>query len=189
MWIAMWIGMVAMPSGISPMSWHAHEMVYGFVGAAVAGFLFTAAPNWTGRPARRGTSLALLAMLWMGARISLYLPEHLPRLTPLLLDGAFPVILLVWITREIFLARNRQNLIVVGILGIWASANLAFHGALLGAWAELERPALMCGLQAILLLVVLIGGRVVPAFTGNWLKQTGAHTLSLIHILTLPTNA
>ena len=183
LWVAMWIGAVAMPSGISPISWHAHEMVYGFVGAAVAGFLFTAVPNWTGRATRRGVSLGLLALLWLGARFALYLPQHLPTLAPLLVDGAFPLILLVWVSREILLARNRPNLVVVAVLMIWAFANLVFHGARLGGWTDLEHAALMSGLQAVLVLVVLIGGRVIPAFTGNWLRQAGGHTLIRTHPL------
>jgi uncharacterized protein involved in response to NO len=174
LWLAMWLGAIPMPQGIDAVSWHAHEMLYGFVGAAMAGFLFTAVPNWTGRPGIRGFDLAVPALIWLAARFVMYFPEHLPRIAPMLVDGAYPVTLAVMIGREIVLARNRGNLIVVAVLGVWALANLVFHLALLNQWGALQHQALMAGLHTILFLVVLIGGRVIPAFTGNWLQTKGS---------------
>ncbi|WP_199902714.1 NnrS family protein [Azospirillum sp. B4] len=69
LWVALLTGALSGPSGLDPLAWHIHEMLFGFVMAGVAGFILTAIPNWTGRPALRGRPLAVLVALWGTARL------------------------------------------------------------------------------------------------------------------------
>jgi len=179
-WIAMWRGVVPMPTGIEPTLWHAHEMVFGFVGAAFAGFLLTAVPNWTRREPLMGWPVVCLALIWVVARVTLYLPGVVSYVLVMVADGAFAIALVALIAREIVLARNYRNLVVVSVLAIWAVANLAFHFGIANREPQIARLAALLGLQAVAFMIVLIGGRVIPAFTANWLRSRGGAELPVV---------
>ena len=100
LWLGMFFGIVQLPTRFDPMSWHVHEMLFGFVMAAVAGFLLTAIPNWTGRLPVRGTRLAVLAGLWLLGRLACLISANMPAWLAIIADLAFPTALLTVATRH-----------------------------------------------------------------------------------------
>jgi uncharacterized protein involved in response to NO len=172
LWIAVLVGSAGLPSRFDPITWHIHEMLYGLVLAAVAGFLLTAIPNWTGRPpVDRGTLLSLAA-LWIAGRGACLASGLMPLWLPVILDLAFPVALGAVVARELIAARNRRNYLMMGPLCVLAVADLLMHLPNVGVDVPVGlgwRLAVAC----ILVLISVIGGRILPAFTRNWLKARG----------------
>lgn len=169
-WLPMFMGALAPPPVFSPVDWHAHAMLFGYTGAVVAGFILTAVPNWTGQLPVTGWPLGGLAALWLAGRLATTLPLDLPRPLVAVADLALPAVLLVVLLREIVAGKNWRNLTVVGLIGIFAAGQAAFHwqaadGAAAQGWGA------RLGLAAIVMLMTLIGGRVIPSFTRNWLVK------------------
>ncbi len=179
LWVFAWVGFIPLPIIFSsnPIWWHAHEMLFGFAGAAVGGFLLTAVAAWTKRPPVAGGPLLALTLLWLNARLLLFLPPGAGSgwVTPAAaaMDLGYDVLLLALMTREVVAARNRRNYKVLGLLGLFALANAAFYAGVRGRFVWVE-PALLAGLWVLVFLLTVIGGRVIPAFTGNWLRRQGA---------------
>jgi uncharacterized protein involved in response to NO len=159
-WLAAYVHGYQLRGALPALFWHGHEMVFGFGLAAVAGFLLTAIPNWTGRLPVRGMPLALLAMLWLAGRIAMLVPGAA------LLDLAFAAALIAVVARELIAGGNWRNLPMLGALLLLFAGNLLFH---LGIYAGLR-----LGIATLLMLVALVGGRIVPSFTRNWLAKSGA---------------
>src|SRR6185312_2402529 len=173
LWVAVLLTGRTPPSRFDPLSWHIHEMLFGFVPAAIAGFLFTAIPTWTGRPPLRGLPLALLLGLWILGRLVCLCSARLPWGVAASVDPAFELAVCVVAGREIVLSRNWRNLpmpLPVAVLGI---ANLLMY---LSLTHRPVPPSLgwHLGLAAIIVLVSAVGGRIIPAFTQNWLAARGA---------------
>lgn len=150
--------------------WHVHEMLFGFLPAVIAGFLLTAVPNWTDRPAVKGRELMLLFGVWGIGRVAMALPTGLPLLTALL-DGAFLVCLAGVVWRELAAGKSWNQAPVGVVISCYACANLWFH---LSAWsdADTDRPFRMA-LALMMVLLTLIGGRLVPNFTREFLGGEG----------------
>ncbi len=168
LWMGMLGGHLTLPSRFDPLSWHIHEMLFGWILAAVAGFLLTAIPNWTGRPPVRGALLAILAGLWLAGRVACAISALLPWWLSMVADLAFPVALCALAWRDIIAAGNRRNLPMPVPVALLAAANLAMHLRLLG----LDVPQGLdwrLALAAVSILVSVIGARIIPAFTRNWL--------------------
>jgi uncharacterized protein involved in response to NO len=127
LWLGMFFGAIQLPTRFDPMSWHIHEMLFGFVMAAVAGFLLTAIPNWTGRLPVRGPRLAVLASLWLLGRVACLVSADLPAWLAIIADLAFPTGLLSVAMREIITGRNWRNLPVTAPLGLFIVADLLMH--------------------------------------------------------------
>ena len=171
LWVPMLSGHLLLPTAFDPVSWHAHEFLFGYLGAVIAGFLLTAVPNWTGRLPIVGWSLGALAALWMTGRLVVAVSAFLSPLVVALVDLAFPVILALAIGREIVAGRNWRNLIVLGMLGVFALGNAVFHlEATQGDYAA-QGVGFRLGLGAGIMMIALVGGRVVPSFTRNWLVK------------------
>jgi uncharacterized protein involved in response to NO len=165
----------AWPSGPANFTlWHAHEMLVGFAMAAIAGFLLTAIPNWTSRPPLTGQPLAWLILAWLGGRLAMAASGSLPEWIVAPIDLAFPLLLFLLVLREIVAAGNRRNYPVVAIAAVLTLLNLFYHLGAEGRVPNAERTALHLITHTILLLVTVIGGRVVPHFTANWLRDRGA---------------
>ena len=161
-WIAGLLGLVALPSTMPPLLWHAHEMLYGFAVAVIVGFLLTAGKAWTGLATPRGATLAAMAGLWLAARLA---AAGAPYTVYALLDLALlPWVALVLI-RVLLKAGNRRNLPLGAILLLLATANLSFHAAVLGWLAIDPLRALHAGLALVVMIECVIAGRVIPAFT------------------------
>ncbi|MDX1432874.1 MAG: NnrS family protein [Gammaproteobacteria bacterium] len=168
LWMAFLHGVDLPGAPLAPLAWHGHEMIYGFVMAAVAGFLLTAVPSWTGRRGFAGMPLLALVLVWLAGRVAVTVPLGLPASVVAAVDLAFPVALVLAILPSLVRSGNRRNLVLVGLLALLFIANLHFY--LAGA-ASTE--PLRLAVNALLLLVAMIGGRIVPAFTSARLKQRG----------------
>lgn len=149
--------------------WHVHEMLFGFLAAVVAGFLTTAIPNWTGRMPVIGAPLGALAALWGAGRVAMLFEFALGPIATVA-DSAFLIAFAAVVWREVLTGRNWRNLPVCGLVTLLALGNVASHlNGFLGASYVGERIAL----GAIVVLLALIGGRITPSFTRNWLKARG----------------
>jgi uncharacterized protein involved in response to NO len=173
--VPMLSGLIALPTAFDPVSWHAHEFLFGYLGAVVAGFLLTAVPNWTGRLPIVGWRLGGLFALWILGRVAVALSAGIPPVLVAVADLVFPVALAAAIAREIVEGRNWRNLVVLAMLFVLILGNAVFHWeAARGAYAA-QGIGLRLGLGAAIMMVAVIGGRIVPSFTRNWLvKQRSA---------------
>ena len=153
--------------------WHGHEMLIGFVMAAVAGFSLTAVANWTGRPAVHGAPLAWLIACWFVGRAAMFLADSLAPGYVLVLDSLFPILLGFLLGREIISGRSRRNYPLIVVMTVVVTLNLLYQlGA--GGWiAGSDRLAIYLLIHILLFLVTFISGRIIPAFTANWLRQQG----------------
>lgn len=173
--LALWLGTLsalipaALPGG--GLAWHRHEMIFGFSGSAVAGFALTAVPNWTGRLPIAGAPLAALFMLWLAGRL-LPLSLATDSVTVIVVDGGFYVLLAAILGREIARAHNR-NLPVAGIIALLGVADIADRLDMADL-SELNGIGWRAGLILVALLIAVIGGRIVPSFTRNWLAARSA---------------
>ena len=165
---------VTLPTHFDPLAWHRHEMLFGFVGAVIAGFLLTAIPNWTGRLPIAGGPLALLFGLWVAARAAVLFSAHVGPLVAALLDVGFYVILAALAAREVFAAKNRNVPVVILVL-LFALANALDHSAAAGMLVD-DEVGTRAAILIVILMISLIGGRVVPSFTRNWLVKQGAQS-------------
>jgi uncharacterized protein involved in response to NO len=168
LWLAMFFGYVQLPTRFDPLAWHVHEMLFGFVMAAVAGFLLTAIPNWTGRLPVRGLGLAALAGLWLLGRLACLISADLPAWLAVLADLAFPIALLAVAAREIIAGRNWRNLPMTAPLALFIIADLLMHLESLG-FAVPVGLGWRLAVGAPIVLISVIGGRIIPSFTRNWL--------------------
>jgi len=173
LWVAMLSGVIALPTAFDPVSWHAHEFLFGYLSAVSAGFLLTAVPNWTGRLPIIGWPLGVLFGLWLVGRGAVAASAMLPPLTVAVIDLAMPVALGLVLAREIIAGKNWGNLIVLAMLSVLTLANALFHWeAATGAYAA-QGYGLRLGLGAGVMMVAVIGGRIVASFTRNWLIKRG----------------
>lgn len=182
--VLLWIGMLlhghALPSLFDPMAWHIHSMLFGFVYAAIAGFMLTAIATWTGRPRIKGALLAGLVTLWLLGRIVSLFSAGLPFWTAVAVELAFPLALAALVAREILLARNWRNAMMPVPILVLAAADFL---SMLEAHSGLAQPGLgwRLAIAASLSLIGLIGGRIIPAFTRNWLvRQKRAAQLPVV---------
>jgi uncharacterized protein involved in response to NO len=176
-WIMALSGSASPPSRFDPISWHAHAFVFGYLSAIIAGFLLTAVPNWTGRLPVVGWRLAALAGLWTIGRAAVFASAHLSAAMAAALDLLFPIALGLLIFREIFAGKNWRNLITLSLLAVFTLANLIFHLEAARGLYPAHGMGLRLGLAAILMMIAVIGGRIIPSFTRNWLAQRGATSL------------
>ncbi|MGH6888732.1 MAG: NnrS family protein [Rhizomicrobium sp.] len=178
--LALWIVMLAtaetLPTRFDPVDWHIHAMLFGFVFAAMAGFLLTAIPSWTGRPPIRGTALFALVLLWLFGRLACVFSAWCAPYTAPLIDVAFPVVLATIAVREILAAHNWRNIAIPAPLAMLAIADILMHLESIGIGIP---PGLgwRLALAAIVAMISVIGGRIIPAFTRNWLELRGATVL------------
>lgn len=171
-WLALlWRG-IFVPTAMGPLAWHAHEMLFGFVTAAIAGFVLTAVPNWTGRLPLQGAPLAGLVALWLAGRAAVACSAVVGPVIAALTDVSFLAVLLAVVAREVVAGRNWRNLPVAVALLLLLAANALSHGAAFGAHA-LDSFGHRLAIAVTIMLISLIGGRVVPSFTGNWLRKAG----------------
>src|SRR5208337_1429144 len=166
----MFVAGSAMPSRFDPLTWHIHEMLFGFVMAAIAGFLLTAIPNWTGRLPVSGGPLALLAGFWVLGRIACLVSALVLPWIAIAADLSFPVALVGVVTREIVAGRNWRNLAVLAPVSVLGIANLLMHLEANGVVVP-SGLGWRLGLAAVIVLISVMAGRIVPSFTRNWLAK------------------
>ena len=197
-WMAGLLGVLALPSTMPALLWHAHEMLFGFAVAVIVGFLLTAGKAWTGLATPRGATLAAMAGVWLAARLSALW-------APYAVYAVLDLVLLPWVAgvliRVLWRAGNRRNLPLGAILGLLATANLVFHASSLQWLAIDPLKALHAGLALVVMIECVIAGRVIPAFTMSalpgpklqvprWLERCtlAATALSLAAWVFLPAN-
>ncbi len=175
MWITMLAGGPILPTQFDPVSWHAHEFLFGYLSAIIAGFLLTAVPNWTGRFPVVGGKLAWMVVLWLIGRTAVAISNYIPSIWVSFIDLLFPLTLSVLMLREILKAKeNWGNILILGIFWIYIFANGLFHFSSAQGEFAAQGLGLRLGLSAALMLVLVIGGRIIPSFTRNWLVKTGS---------------
>ena len=167
-WSLTWSGAVSFAWQRNPIYWHGHEMLNGFAGAAIGGFLLTAVANWTNRPAVSGWPLMLLCAVWLAGRLTIG-----SAVAAAIFDIAYWSLLLMIAANEILRAGNRRNYKILFVLTAMLMMDAGWH------YAELHQPTwqrqfLWAQMYLVVLLVTIIGGRIIPAFTGNWLRRQAA---------------
>lgn len=176
LWIPALTGALELPTRLAPVDWHVHAMLFGYVPGVLGGFLLTAIPNWTGRLPVVGWPLAGLVLVWIAGRIAVTGSALVAAPVATAIDLAFLPLLAAVAAREIAAGRNWRNLPVLGAVMLLALGNLVFHiEARSGAAAQ--GFGVRIGLATTVFLVLLIGGRIVPSFTRNWLAQRGTGRL------------
>ena len=177
--MALWIGSLAglwrLAEGYGALAWHAHEMIFGYSAAVVAGFLLTAVPNWTGRLPVAGWRLLLLFLLWCVARVAFLVTGLTGPLPAVVLDSLFLPCLLLLMAREVVVGRNWSNLKPLVLVAVLAAADIGFHVEVLSSGSA--GTASRVGVAALIGLIMLIGGRIVPSFTHTWLQRMGSARL------------
>ncbi len=166
-WLLVHVGELRPSPYFDATSWHAHEMLFGYTVAVIAGFLLTAVGNWTERETLVGLPLLGLCALWLAGRVAMTFPQLLPTVGPAVLDVAFLPVLLVVLARPLVAARNRRNYVMLVVLSALALANLAMHLDALGLLPGWSRRAALAALDVVVLLLLVMAGRLLPMFTRN----------------------
>lgn len=178
LWIASLLLDLPVGAGYGGPAWHAHEMLFGYTGAALAGFLLTAIPNWTGRLPVSGRRLALLFCVWLAGRLVLIWPDSVGLGWALGIDMVFMPLLFAICLREVVAGRKWRDLKVLAAVLALALANAGYHALIV--WGGDPGCASRLAISAYVMLIGIVGGRVVPSFTRNWLARQ--------HVATLPAS-
>ena len=185
-WLLAVGGAVRLPPYLDPMIWHAHEMIFGFLVAVIAGFLLTAVGNWTQRETVVGVPLLALSMVWITGRVVMAFAERLPRAVPALVDLVFIPLLMITLARPIIATRNHRNFLMVAVLGALYVANVAVHlDALHIITAGFARRACLVSIDVVLLIILIIAGRVFPMFTKNATGVQSIRSIPSLDVLTV----
>jgi uncharacterized protein involved in response to NO len=168
-WLPMFNGELALSTAFGSIDWHVHEMLYGYLPAVVTGFLLTAIPNWTGRLPLQGMPLLVLVAVWLAGRVAVTFSAEFGWLSVAIIDVSFLILVVAATAREIVAGNNWRNLRVVVIVTLLLAGNIAFH--LEAHFNGSAEYGARIGIAAIVLLLAVIGGRIIPSFTRNWLAR------------------
>jgi len=168
-WLPAFYGEITLNSAFAPRDWHVHEMLYGYLPAVITGFLFTAIPNWTGRLPLQGTPLLVLVIVWLAGRFAVTFSAGTGWPVAMLIDSSFLLLVAAAAAREILAGRNWRNLNVVVLVLLLLAGNVAFH--LEAHFHGAADTGIRVGIAVVVLLISLIGGRIIPSFTRNWLVR------------------
>ena len=174
--------------GLSPFVWHGHEMVFGFAVSVIAGFLLTAARNWTGIPTPSGVPLAMLFLLWLAGRLSFLLPG-LPTWLVATVDLAFLPALALALALPILKARQLHNFPFPIMLLALTAANALVHAEALGGTSGTARLGLHLAVYVVVTMIVVMGGRVIPSFTDNKLHTRARRWKTIERLVPVATLA
>ncbi|MBF0623553.1 MAG: NnrS family protein [Magnetococcales bacterium] len=163
LWLALQQGWIDLRPGPPPVTWHGHEMIFGFVGAAAAGFLLTAMPNWCQQTPLRGKTLLAITILWLAGRLVWWAGPESWTVGAALVDLAFPAALTLAAAWPVWRSRRWHQGIFPLLLAVWCGANGLVHGDLLAGGTG--TAGLWLGMWALVWVIVLFGGRMLPAFT------------------------
>lgn len=174
LWIGLLSGLWTFAIGYGGIAWHAHEFLFGYIAAVMTGFLLTAIPNWTGRLPLQGKPLLALFVLWLAGRVAMLTTDWIGTGAATIVDCAYLLTVTALISREIVAGGNWRNLRVAVLVAFTAIANIVFQAeVLVHAGANY---GLRLGVAAIVALIMVVGGRVTPSFTSNWLTRQGSQT-------------
>lgn len=153
----------------SPYGWHAHEMIFGFAGAAIGGFLLTAVPNWTGALPVSGNPLVGLFALWAAGRVAMAFSGVLPPWLVAVADLTFIPVLGMFAAWQLLVKPAARNLVFLALLLLLFTANAIYHLATYDMITADPLDILRNGLLVVGVMIAVIGGRIIPSFTHNWL--------------------
>lgn len=170
LWLA---GLGPDPYAMAPSEWHAHELIFGYGSAALAGFLLTAAPNWTKARDASAAFFAVISGLWLAGRLAMWVSGALPLWLVALVDlSVLPVVAGKVLAMLLKRPKPPQMLILAAIALVWV-ADLFMHLDWLGLMPGGAYTGARAGLLGLAALIVILGGRVTPAFTRNAMIRTG----------------
>ena len=172
LWIGLLSGWWTFATGYGAIAWHAHEFLFGYIAAVMTGFLLTAIPNWTGRFPLQGRPLLALLVLWLAGRAAMLATNQIGTGAAAIIDCAYLVMLTTVITREIIAGSNWRNLRVAVLVALTVVANVVFQAEVL-IYAG-PNYGLRLAVAAIVALIMVVGGRITPSFTSNWLARQGS---------------
>ena len=168
-WLGVFEGELEIPTLFAPRDWHVHEMLFGYVAAVIGGFLLTAIPNWTGRLPLQGVPLAVLVSSWLAGRLVTCTAAWIGWKIACAVDALFLALLAAAAAREIIAGQKWSNVPVVAMVSLLGVGNIAFHfEAHFNGFAEYSTRF---AIALVMTLIALIGGRIVPSFTRNWLAR------------------
>lgn len=168
-WLPLFYGELKTSSTFLPVDWHVHEMIFGYLAAIVTGFLLTAIPNWTGRLPVQGLPLLALVLLWLAGRLAVFFSMETGWLVGAAVDCGFLLAVALAAATEIIAGRNWRNLKVLLPVAVLFAANVLFHAE--AHYQGVSDISRRLGLGAAVVLIMIIGGRIVPSFTRNWLAR------------------
>jgi uncharacterized protein involved in response to NO len=172
LWLLVWEGITGLGLPYAPSLWHGHEMVFGFGGAAVGGFLLTAVPSWTNTAYVSGRPLIVLFALWLAGRAAFTLGGVLPAWLVAPIDLAYLPLLAFLVAKPLIAAGKWRNIAFVPILALFTIANALVHVEAAGGFVT-GLMGVWLGIFILLLMIAIVGGRIVPSFTQNWLRMQG----------------
>jgi len=162
LYVAQLSGIPVMAPAFSLVDWHVHEFLFGYAGAVIAGFALTVVPSWAGRPPLGGRWLGALVILWLAGRAAIAWGGGLGAPAVAVIDLAFPLALMLLV---------RRNPPAFALIGLFLLANAAFHRE--AAVVNVADHAVRAGIAVVLTLMVMVGGRVIPALTQDWMNEHG----------------
>ena len=174
LWIGLLSGSWSFAIGYGVVAWHAHEFLFGYIAAVMTGFLLTAIPNWTGRLPLQGMPLLALFLLWLAGRGAMLLTDWIGTGAAATIDCVYLITVTAVISREIIAGSNWRNLRVVVLVALTAIANVVFQAEVLVYGGP--NYGLRLAVAAIVALIMVVGGRVTPSFTSNWLTRQGSQS-------------
>lgn len=168
-WLPLFLGDITIPTAFSPVDWHIHEMLYGYLPAVITGFLLTAIPNWTGRLPLQGGPLAVLVLAWIAGRVAVGISAMIGAVAAGAIDVLFLFLVVAATAREVVVGRNWRNLPPIFIILIFLAGNVIFH--IEDHETGTAELGTRLGIAAAVALISLVGGRLIPSFTHNWLAR------------------
>lgn len=180
-WVITFTGHETLAIAIDPFSWHAHSFLFGYLWAVIAGFLMTAVPNWTGRLPIVGWPLATLVALWLIGRIAMTFSYYLPSGVTIACDLLFPLAFTFAIGREIIMGKNWRNLKILILLVMLFCANCLFDVEAFSQVYAADSYGARWALAIAVFLIAIIGGRIIPSFTRNWMVKQSITNLPAPH--------
>lgn len=172
-WIPVFLGEVGWTGALPATVWHGHEMVFGYTAAALAGFLLTAVANWTQIPPWSGSPLAALGLLWLAGRVAVNLSGWLPLGMVAAVDILFLPALAAMLAQPVMATGNRRQYVFVVLLAALAAGNMLVHLEVLGLLRNGGHLGLVFGVNVVMAVITVIGGRIIPMFTSNALRMRG----------------
>jgi uncharacterized protein involved in response to NO len=174
-WLFAYAGWIDISGTYNAVDWHAHELIFGYVALVLCGFLFTAIPNWTGRLPFSGWPLAGLVAVWAAGRVAMLTAGIIGPLPAAVIDAAFLLVVLLAAAREVIAGKNWRNLPVLALVFCLVAGNVFFHAANFAG--QSTGMSLRLSIGALIALITLVGGRITPSFTHNYLNRHKASAL------------
>ncbi|MEE4015822.1 NnrS family protein [Roseibium sp. FZY0029] len=164
---------VSTPMSMAPHLWHAHEMVYGYTAAVIAGFFVTAVPNWTGTKEAGSLFVIVSGTVWLAGRLAIWFSASIDPVIVAVVDLAFVPVLSTAVLGRLARKSQARNMVFLGLLTVLLTGNLMMHLEWIGWTDDSAQAGVRMGIFTSTAMIAIIGGRVVPAFTRNALLRAG----------------